>query len=96
MVIFKKKKKEIEDIKAQLQIHLLNNNEIISNMKIQVNALSEKVDKINAYNEELEAQLSKLREEYNLQKKKIENAKSYEEIVDEWLNGDRKAEVSNE
>lgn len=85
MVIFKKKKKEIEDIK-----------EIIFNMEIQINALSEKVNKINAYNEELEAQLSKLREEYNLQKKKIENAKSYEEIVDEWLNGDRKAELSNE
>lgn len=85
MVIFKKKKKETEDIK-----------EAIFNMKMQINVLSEKVNKINAYNEELEAQLSKLREEYNLQKKKIENAKSYEEIVDEWLNGDRKAEVSNE
>lgn len=85
MVIFKKKKKETEDIK-----------EAIFNMKMQINVLSEKVNKINAYNEELEAQLSKLREEYNLQKKKIEDAKSYEEIVDEWLNGDRKAEVSNE
>lgn len=70
--------------------------EEIVDLKRSISKLYERCNNIANYNELLEQRISKLTEEVSTQKQKVEQEKSYEQIIGEWLNGSTAMEGNEE